>query len=372
MGAPFVFRPAAFRTASGQREPADLFWVSNSCLILMYLKESKHFQASVENNLQQAAGFLRLWEGGRDLQGSNQYGDISLAANQLRHVVVLSVVDSPDSIAIYHPPDPRYPSVVAWATLPMAAMLRLLSNGGSAVDLLTTIKVLRDSPDLVVESGGFSDLVDWYRRACWRKAGAFDMWPAPADIDDRFYHARNIIHGCRAPESAINPLLVGMLHGITEPLAMRAEYRSVAATYNDMNLTDYLRVICEVVRQVDHVRDRAENSRIILPAGSTHESIGVVGLRFYNVAINAYYAEPLLRGGDGFTRLANRAWEILPERTDGIPNLLHLIPADPRPPGNGFPATTVQIPGGPHKSFTEGYLDKWSEKLGAEVANPAE
>lgn len=367
MGAPFVFRPAPDRTPS--REPTDLLWVSNSCLILMYLKETKHFQKGVNKNLRQAGGFLRRWVAGRDLHGSNEYGDITLAANQQRHVVVLSVVDSPDAVAIYHQPDPRYPSVLAWVTVPMVGLLRLLANGGSAVDLLAIIKALRDAPDFVEECGGFNDFVNSYRQACWGLAGAFDMWPTPADIDSRFYHARDIIHGCRAPAPALDPRLVEMLHGIEDPLAMRAEYRSLATTYNDMNLTDYLRVICEAVRQIDNVRDRAETSRLVLPAGSTHESVGVLRLRFYNIAINAYYAEPLLLSRmDGFARLVDRAWEILPLRTDGIPNLLHLIPADRRPPGNGFPATSVQIPGGPHATFTEGYLAKWSEKLGTEAA----
>jgi hypothetical protein len=65
MGAPFIFVPDKYGKGSGNREPADLVWACNGCVVLIYLTRTGDACRAQLHNVRQAKGWLRAW---RDLK----------------------------------------------------------------------------------------------------------------------------------------------------------------------------------------------------------------------------------------------------------------------------------------------------------------
>jgi hypothetical protein len=152
IGANFAFEPDEYRKGNAKREPADLVWACNNCIILMYMAQRKHKQRTVEahaqmrqalikHNLGQAKGWLTEWRGGtQPLKGENARQSFHIKYGDFQHIVVLSVLDCGDDSGYYHQSFVEQTGVALCATLSQDVILSLLSIGGSMYDLLSLIK----------------------------------------------------------------------------------------------------------------------------------------------------------------------------------------------------------------------------------------
>jgi hypothetical protein len=158
-GAPFVFKPDLYSKGSGIRQPADLGWACNNCLVLMCMQHAvASRQKMYDHNFGQLRGFLRAWwHLGAPLRGRNCYQEFDIKPNEFSHIVLLSVVGGPHATAEYHAEfvhtlrQKGYP-VTACATIPQGAMAMFAARGGSTLDLIQFINRLRISNETLGEA----------------------------------------------------------------------------------------------------------------------------------------------------------------------------------------------------------------------------
>lgn len=153
MGARFVFAPDEYKKGSATREPADIVWACNDCVILMYMARAeptenedrniKKRNKAIHHNLKQAKGWLREWRKGRPLIGENKYISYSFSYDEYKHIIIVSVIAGADPVACYHHPEELELSVSMCATLPQVAIEEFVKTGATAVDFITLISGLR-------------------------------------------------------------------------------------------------------------------------------------------------------------------------------------------------------------------------------------
>ncbi len=117
VGAPFVFHPDLYRK---NEEPADLAWVSDSCVVLFYMshKRKKRPAYNNEHNFSQATRWLIAWRSGaQNLRGSNAFRAFNVPFNDTRHVLIVSVIDCRGARAEYQETKRAALSVTMAATL---------------------------------------------------------------------------------------------------------------------------------------------------------------------------------------------------------------------------------------------------------------
>src|SRR5712692_9257446 len=95
VGAPFVFSPDNISKGSqnsGSRQPADLAWVCNECVVLMNMTRRENASADklYHHNMDRLLGWLRMWKLGHRLIGSNYYKRFDLGPDDVEHVILLS------------------------------------------------------------------------------------------------------------------------------------------------------------------------------------------------------------------------------------------------------------------------------------------
>lgn len=155
LGRQFVFEPANYRKGSGSREPADLVWACNNCIVLMYMALRKHKRRKpdahafirkelIKHNLKQAKGWLSEWRNnGQLLTGHNATRQFSIAPADYQHVVVLSVLDCGDNLGEYHQDYADALNVTLCATVPHTALIEIARIGGGLIEVLILIGSLR-------------------------------------------------------------------------------------------------------------------------------------------------------------------------------------------------------------------------------------
>jgi hypothetical protein len=159
MASPFLFYPDEWiLRPRKRREPADLVWACNNCVILMKLKESKvyekeeknerTFETDAEDNLGQAHGRLEDWKT-RPIEGRNEWHRFWLSRNPDTRVIVLSIVKTGretfsksigNSFIEIHPEWAKERGVCLCATVPQFVIDHLAGMGGSTLDLLGILK----------------------------------------------------------------------------------------------------------------------------------------------------------------------------------------------------------------------------------------
>ena len=94
MAAPFVFFPELWKIRHNKkREPADLMWVCNNCIILMYMQEKRDetkFSEAAEHNIIQANRSINLWKN-NPIEGKNEWHRFFLPFGKSSRIVVLSI-----------------------------------------------------------------------------------------------------------------------------------------------------------------------------------------------------------------------------------------------------------------------------------------
>ncbi|HET8626022.1 MAG TPA: hypothetical protein VFL91_01295, partial [Thermomicrobiales bacterium] len=146
MGMPFVFVPDKYDKGSARREPADLVWACNGCLVLIYLSRMKRASKARQHNARQIKGWIRAWRSlGQVLRGRNQYGPIAIHAGDTRypHVVILSIIECSDATAEYHYAETQALGVTMFATVPLSAIAHLSHMHASMLDVFHVLDWLR-------------------------------------------------------------------------------------------------------------------------------------------------------------------------------------------------------------------------------------
>jgi hypothetical protein len=152
LSAPFVFFPTWTPMTKKVREPADLVWACNNCIVLLYLQQVKRretdeenkskFVSCIEHNLRQARGALRRWQRSK-ITGRNPWHHFHLPRIPDNRIIILSVVDVGEGKTSWEPGQgfveihtdwAREQKVHLCATVPQSFLGNLAAIGGSALD----------------------------------------------------------------------------------------------------------------------------------------------------------------------------------------------------------------------------------------------
>ena len=154
IGFDYVFEPDEYRKGASVREPADLVWACNNCLILMYMYQRKHKKRTPEQHAQfrrgmighkldQAKGWLREWRvRGRPITGNNEMRSFSIEPADFQYIVVLSVLDCGDHDGEYHEDFVREHNVTHCATVPQSALLHIAHMGAGIMTVIELVGIL--------------------------------------------------------------------------------------------------------------------------------------------------------------------------------------------------------------------------------------
>lgn len=155
-GAPFIFSPEDWKKGKGTREPADLVWACNQCVVLFYMRSRQKIHTDeyifeerrredIRHNFNQARGSIDEWRNDeRTINGQNSYGSFSIKFSDYKYLGVISVIDCDKKFGQYHYDQEKELNVSFCATLPQTAVEILAKIGASIVDLLIILKRIKE------------------------------------------------------------------------------------------------------------------------------------------------------------------------------------------------------------------------------------
>ena len=152
MGASFVFAPDVhYKGGKSHRpkEPADMVWACNNCIVLMAMTESGGTAEKMfSHNMLQLKGWMRFWKEGLRLTGQNTSSSFSIGFNDYRYKILISVVHGRHASAEYHENftnelNAKGYRIKACVTIPQEVMVYIGNHNGSARDLLNFIQSLK-------------------------------------------------------------------------------------------------------------------------------------------------------------------------------------------------------------------------------------
>lgn len=154
LGAPFIFAPDEYKKGSATREPADLVWACNNCIILFYMKSKKNESKEVNvvkgrkeklivDNFNQAKGWLSEWESGRKLIGKNIFKRFNIAFGEYKHIVIIGIIDYNNEEGFYHDDYEKELKVKLCATISQKTFELLVNLDFTAIDIISLIKRLK-------------------------------------------------------------------------------------------------------------------------------------------------------------------------------------------------------------------------------------
>jgi hypothetical protein len=204
MCAAAVFAPDRQSKSRGQeREPADLVWAWNDCVLLIYMMEKKFrsddagnkraFRKAQGHNLSQAQGWMRRWPK-HPLTGRNNYGSFSIPFNKDATIAVLSVVKTEQPFAELHDDLAEKLGIQLCATLPQSVIEQLFAKGGTAFDLHLMMTMLRGLGALPEAQA--LQLLAAYFHASW-KACNLPTYPPEHSFHEKFDHSMKWLLGMR-------------------------------------------------------------------------------------------------------------------------------------------------------------------------------
>jgi hypothetical protein len=363
MGEPFFFIPDKYRRGQSPREPADLVWACNGCVVFIYLCRLKDARKSMEHNLRQAKGWLRAWRTlGQVAKGRNSHNTFSIGSTDAPypHVVILSVIECADAMGIYHRDEVATLGVTMCATIPLSAVACLTGMHASMLDVLHIVDWLRvRHAGAILERDVLSGIAG-YHAAAWQASGAHDAWPvnetdpeAAANhfmIDD-FLHTMSMLplERLRNPTRVDGPVDDKDLFASYVANAMHA-----ARLFSDLTLVETLWLATRVKHCIERVRARvADPTR---PPNTSPYYLEHVALHRYDFTLSAV-------DGDGHGPPGAVAAEMMlqfsrsHDRTGAnrLGPCIHLL-TDSKPPS--FGCALVAIGPQPPPSATEVFLDR--------------
>lgn len=243
----------------GHREPADLAWFGNGCLMLMYMTQKRGIHddpavnsarrdRAIRHNLDQAKGALRLWRRGYPIEGHNSHAAFSIAHDAAEPIqtVVLSFAEVVNPIAQYHGDAARDLGVSMCATVPISAMDHLAHMGASVIDLLAFLIHLSERNGPWTEEEVSAEL-SVYARNMWRRSGAADLWPHGAD--DRFRIVDTFMHRLRFA-AGDSPDAIWNIDAPPGKDVTETDRAALSQLFNDLLLFDYLRLVASIAQMI--------------------------------------------------------------------------------------------------------------------------
>jgi hypothetical protein len=181
IGSPFVFYPEKFKKGDSIREPADLVWVVNNVVVLIYMTKRSYRENTstetiqqrknrlIEHNLNQAEGWLNAWRKGQKLSGKNEYQEFSVSHDDNKHVIVLSVIDYGHEQGDYHQDFSERLNIDLCATISQHAFEHMIKIGCTLVDVVDLLLMIREH-DKVEPGSSFIDFVKSFHHVAVNKA----------------------------------------------------------------------------------------------------------------------------------------------------------------------------------------------------------
>jgi len=291
--APCIFAPDPWRKGNATREPADLVWACNNCVMLLYLDSSGSSPAkAIQHNVRQATGWLKAWRRGQTpLAGSNEFRRFAIAYSDQFHIVVLSVISGPNPVVEVHQQLAADLGVVCCATIPQSWLERLLGFGGTTFDLLHLLWGVRATAPGGWAEPQCSEVLTAYNNCCKLSARNDIVWPGEWSLA-RF-------------GEVVWPFTNGrMVGGIGQSNGQApihtTEVRVVNDTFSDIGLADYYRFATAFRCELDSLaefRQREQTGR------NRHL---VVRLADYDISLVVVWS--LVGDGGAFTTKAHERW----------------------------------------------------------------
>ena len=169
LGAPFIFEPDEYIKGNSTREPADLVWTANNCIILFYMKGKKHKagvqgdvikhrkEKLISDNINQAKGWLKYWREGNFLIGKNDFQEFKIPFDEFKYVIVLGIIDYGIEDGYYHLDHEEFLGVKYCATISEKDFESLSKIDITAVDIIELVCQLK-----LDKNSTFSSLMDTY------------------------------------------------------------------------------------------------------------------------------------------------------------------------------------------------------------------
>ena len=256
MAAPFVFAPDVFKKGkNSEREPADLVWACNNCVILMYMTESRRSaDDAIKHNLNQAKGWLKEWKNGRRLTGSNRWRGFSIKYGQALYVIVLSIIKH-HGVAVFYEEKAKELGVTCCATLPQSAIQFLTAMGGSSLDLMLVLKGLRDAHGArPIDENAVREMIFGHRGGSLELMKFDSSWPgvlSPARLNEVLKPILN----SRRQAAVVSPC---------SPAQVSIDMDGLQDVLNDICLAEFYRLAADLRHGVDIIGARSSPSHSLL------------------------------------------------------------------------------------------------------------
>ena len=144
-GSDNLFFPLGY--GKNNNEPADIAWVIDNCIILMYMTAGKkRFERKTQHNLRQLKKWLRDWKSGHLLRSNTK----EYSFDDIEYIIGLSIVDGDDSFCEYYSDKVTELSdykVVCCAGITEANIRVMSENLCFPRDILKLLQTLRSSPN---------------------------------------------------------------------------------------------------------------------------------------------------------------------------------------------------------------------------------
>ncbi|AHJ98917.1 hypothetical protein [Hymenobacter swuensis] len=253
IGFEYVFEPDEYSKGNATREPADLVWACNNCVILMYMAQRKHKKRKpeahakireemIKHNLSQAKGWLGEWrDNGRHLTGRNAYQSFDLAYGDYKNTIVLSLLDCGDEEANFHADFCTRTGVTLCATLPHSALVETARAGGGIIEVLKILGTVASlQKNNLLKGYNILELVEDFRLDALRRADPEKKW-LYSDTDNMMSRIRNLLKNVKAPS----------LDLLTSTLDSDNKKWEIGAILNDLDLHS-LYTILYILREAIH------------------------------------------------------------------------------------------------------------------------
>ena len=199
LGSRFLFFPDDYRKGRGSREPADLAWYCRDIVVLMYMTETaRGWQCDAEHNMRQAQGWMRAWQDGRPLTGSNGAQQFAVTNEDALAKVILSIsADAALEVIADHSTQAVDGNIDLCATVSERLVRLLAKRGGGVSDL---VALLVGWPQVKEQVPSLTD-IQWFesfRSLSVDKAAREVGWRAPDVFSSDLDLATRYVRGIRA------------------------------------------------------------------------------------------------------------------------------------------------------------------------------
>lgn len=196
LGSELVFTPNKWKKGVNgkQREPADLAWACHDCLVLIYMQQKKRyddvdknhqaFLKAAKHNIGQAVGAVKRWRSGAPITGRKGGFEFSVAAPNIKHLVVLSVVSCGTNVGCLHSMEAKAMGASLAATVSQSFLMHLATAGGGIVDIIQAIMDFGESGEIIGDwPAAFYCSAHRYASRAVEKSGTGRFF-APGDLND--------------------------------------------------------------------------------------------------------------------------------------------------------------------------------------------